>query len=48
MLRVWILNDLFVLPEHRNQGVAKALMSKAKENAISALHSAYDSRYRSY
>lgn len=34
MQRVWILNDLFVLTEHRNQGVAKALMSKAKEYAI--------------
>ena len=35
MQRVWILNDLFVLPEQRNRGIAKALMNRAKEHAIS-------------
>jgi GNAT superfamily N-acetyltransferase len=35
MQRVWILNDLFVLPEKRNQGIAKALMNKAKDHARS-------------
>ncbi|NJK55538.1 MAG: GNAT family N-acetyltransferase [Pleurocapsa sp. SU_5_0] len=35
MQRVWILNDLFVLREKRNQGIAKALMNKAKDHAIS-------------
>lgn len=35
MQRVWILNDLFVLPAQRNQGIAKALMNQAKEYAIS-------------
>ena len=34
MQRVWILNDLFVLPEHRNRGIAKALMNRAKEHAV--------------
>jgi GNAT superfamily N-acetyltransferase len=33
--RVWILNDLFVLPEVRKQGVAKALMNAAKDYAVS-------------
>ena len=32
--RVWILNDLFVLPEHRNRGIAKALMGRAEAHAI--------------
>jgi len=35
MKRVWILNDLFVLPEARKQGIAKALMNAAKDYAIS-------------
>jgi len=35
MQRVWILNDLFVLSQYRNQGIAKSLMSQAKEYAIS-------------
>ncbi|PSB09926.1 GNAT family N-acetyltransferase [Pleurocapsa sp. CCALA 161] len=35
MQRVWILNDLFVLREKRNQGIAKALMNKAKDHAMS-------------
>lgn len=34
MKRVWILNDLFVIPEVRNQGIAKALMNAAKDYAI--------------
>lgn len=34
MQRVWILNDLYVEPKHRNQGIAKALMNQAKELAI--------------
>jgi GNAT superfamily N-acetyltransferase len=36
MQRVWILNDLFVLTEKRNQGIAKALMNKAKDHARSS------------
>jgi GNAT superfamily N-acetyltransferase len=35
MQRVWILNDLFVLAEKRNQGIAKALMNQAQEHAKS-------------
>ena len=35
MQRVWILNDLFVLPQHRNQGIAKSLMNQARQYAIS-------------
>ncbi len=35
MQRVWILNDLFVLPKERNKGIAKALMNAAKEYAVS-------------
>lgn len=31
MRRMWILNDLFVLPEARNRGVARALMNAARE-----------------
>lgn len=34
MKRVWILNDLFVLPKKRNQGIAKALMNAAKDIAV--------------
>ncbi|MEL6502099.1 MAG: GNAT family N-acetyltransferase [Cyanobacteria bacterium J06623_1] len=34
MQRVWILNDLYVEPPHRNQGIAKALMNRAHEHAI--------------
>ena len=34
MRRVWILNDLFVLPQARKQGIAKALMDVAKDYAI--------------
>ena len=32
--RVWILNDLYVEPEYRNQGIAKALINRAKELAF--------------
>ncbi len=34
MQRVWVLNDLFVLPQARKQGIAKALMDAAKDYAI--------------
>ena len=34
MKRVWILNDLFVISQERNQGIAKALMNEAKKYAI--------------
>ncbi len=34
MKRVWILNDLFVIPEARNQGIAKALLNEVKNYAI--------------
>ena len=34
MKRVWILNDLFVIPEMRNKGIAKALINAAKDYAI--------------
>lgn len=33
MRRVWILNDLFVLPAHRHQGIAKQLMEAAADDA---------------
>jgi ribosomal protein S18 acetylase RimI-like enzyme len=31
---MWILNDLFVAPEHRRRGVAHALMSAAEKLAM--------------
>lgn len=31
MKRLWLLNDLFVLPEFRGQGFSKLLIEKAKE-----------------
>lgn len=34
MKRVWILNDLFVVPDARNRGIAKNLMNAAKDYAI--------------
>lgn len=34
MQRLWILNDLFVIPTSRNRGIAKALMFKAQDYAI--------------
>lgn len=33
MRRVWILNDLFVTPSYRNQGIARSLMAIAKQYA---------------
>jgi GNAT superfamily N-acetyltransferase len=33
MKRIWILNDLFVEESHRNQGIAKLLMSAAENYA---------------
>ncbi len=35
MQLVWILNDLFVLPDQRNRGIAKALMNQVREYAVS-------------
>ncbi|MBY0534909.1 MAG: GNAT family N-acetyltransferase [Chitinophagaceae bacterium] len=35
MKRIWILNDLFVLPEHRGKGISKKLIDAAKDLAIS-------------
>ena len=34
MNRLWILNDLFVLPEARRHGAAKALMDRARAWAV--------------
>lgn len=34
MKRTWLLNDLFVNANHRNKGVARALIDKAKELVI--------------
>jgi ribosomal protein S18 acetylase RimI-like enzyme len=34
MKRMWILNDLFVSPEARRGGAAKALMERAREWAV--------------
>ena len=34
MKPIWILNDLFVIPQKRKQGIATALLEKAKEFAI--------------
>lgn len=31
MKRLWLLNDLFVQNNHRNQGIAKLLMEKAQQ-----------------
>jgi len=33
--RLWLLNDLFVVPEGRNHGVARALMAAARGHAES-------------
>jgi ribosomal protein S18 acetylase RimI-like enzyme len=32
--RLWVLNDLFVIPTARGQGVGRALMEAAREHAI--------------
>lgn len=34
MKKLWLLNDLFVMPEYRGQGISKLLIEKAKELAI--------------
>lgn len=34
MKRLWILNDLYVVPEHRKTGVGAALMERAKTFAL--------------
>ena len=34
MKRLWILNDLFVTPEARRRGVARALMERARQFAL--------------
>jgi GNAT superfamily N-acetyltransferase len=34
MRPLWILNDLFVVPEARRRGVAKALMERARQLAL--------------
>jgi GNAT superfamily N-acetyltransferase len=34
MKRLWILNDLFVAPEGRRQGVARALLERARDHAL--------------
>lgn len=31
MQRMWILNDLYVLPDYRGQGISKLLIEKAKD-----------------
>ena len=31
--RMWLLNDLFVAPEHRGKGISKLLLERAKELA---------------
>lgn len=33
MKRLWLLNDLFVAPQHRGKGISKMLINKAKELA---------------
>lgn len=35
MRPIWLLNDLFVAPEARRQGLAEALLERAKQHAIS-------------
>lgn len=34
MKRIWILSDLFVLPDCRRQGIAKALHDRARQLAV--------------
>ncbi len=34
MKKLWLLNDLFVMPNYRGQGISKALIEKAKELVI--------------
>ncbi len=33
MKRLWLLNDLYVVPDHRGEGISKQLIDKAKELA---------------
>jgi GNAT superfamily N-acetyltransferase len=33
MKQIWLLNDLYVAPEHRGKGISKMLLEKAKELA---------------
>jgi GNAT superfamily N-acetyltransferase len=33
LVRMWLLNDLFVLPEHRGKGLSKALIVKTQDLA---------------
>jgi GNAT superfamily N-acetyltransferase len=33
MLRFWVLNDLYVIPDYRRQGVARSLMRRAEQLA---------------
>jgi GNAT superfamily N-acetyltransferase len=33
MKRLWLLNDLYVAPEHRGKGISKLLLERAKELA---------------
>ena len=35
MRRLWLLNDLFVKPEHRGKGISKLLIERSKELARS-------------
>jgi ribosomal protein S18 acetylase RimI-like enzyme len=32
--RIWVLNDLFVIPDARGQGVGRALLEAARQHAI--------------
>ena len=34
MQRLWLLNDLFVLPEFRGKGISKALLEACKSHAV--------------
>ena len=34
MKRLWLLNDLYVHPDHRKKGVADAIMEKSREFAV--------------
>lgn len=33
MQRIWLLNDLFVLPEYRGQGISRQLIQSAQQHA---------------
>ncbi|UXY15324.1 GNAT family N-acetyltransferase [Chitiniphilus purpureus] len=34
--RIWILSDLYVVPEARSRGVARALMEKARQHGLAS------------